>query len=296
MQSFGVANRSEYGSRRDNHSLVQRHDDSRHDFRSDAASQSAIRMSKVGASSASGVTVTIAGTTISTTADASGSFTLTGVPPIQIVLTFSGPGVDATLPIGAVGSSDYVQINVTITGNTATLNTQQTTSPDSTASLEGYIEAIDLNGRMVKVSGISIEVPTNAALTRGGAPIALSELKTTIACSDRRQGRLDDPRFGNRRAERGRAAANAHTATRYRHVLRHGQFAQRNVPIACIHRKGHNCSHDEFDHVRRGSVCGHSQRRVGRCCGAKQSDGSVLASYVSVSVPPPTTPTRRRPL
>jgi len=143
-----------------------------------SSSRSAVRKSAVAASAASGVTVTIAGTSISTTADANGSFTLTGVPPIEVVLTFSGPGVDATLPIGAVGSSDYVQINVTVTGSTATLNTQQTTSPDSTASVEGFIEAIDLNGRIVKVSGISIEVPTSAALTRGGTPIALSDLKT----------------------------------------------------------------------------------------------------------------------
>ena len=61
-----------------------------------------------------------------------------------------------------------MQINVTVTGNTATLNTQQTTSPDSAASVEGYIETIDMTGRMLKVSGVSIEVPTNAALNRGG--------------------------------------------------------------------------------------------------------------------------------
>ncbi len=253
-----------------------------------ASSQSAIRMSKVGASSAAGVTVTIAGTTISTTADASGSFTLTGVPPIQIVLTFSGPGVDATLPIGAVGSSDYVQINVTITGNTATLNTQQTTSPDSTASLEGYIEAIDLNGRMVKVSGISIEVPTSAALTRGGTPIALSDLKTTdrvhvTGVKDGSMIRASEIVAQNVVAPPPTPTPPPATVT-FSGTVSSLSGTCPSLAFTAKDTTVHTTSSTTFG----GASCAdiRNSGSVG-VAGTKQSDGSVLASYVSVSVPQP---------
>ncbi|HEY2908478.1 MAG TPA: DUF5666 domain-containing protein [Vicinamibacterales bacterium] len=242
-------------------------------------------MSKVAASSAAGVTVTIAGTSISTTADASGSFTLTGVPPIQIVLTFSGPGVDATLPIGAVGSSDYVQINVTITGSTATLNTQQTTSPDSTASLEGYIEAIDLTARIVKVSGISIEVPTNAALTRGGSAIALSDLKTTdrVHVTGVKDGSMI-------RASEIVALNIAPPTPPPATVTFSGTVSSLTGTCPSLAFTANNTGvHTTSSTTFGGASCADIRNggSVG-VAGTKQSDGSVLASYVSVSVPQPT--------
>ena len=250
-----------------------------------SASHSAIRMSKVGASSTSGVVITVSGTSISTTADANGSFTLTGVPPIQIVLTFSGPGVDATLPIGTVGTSDYVQINVTVTGNTATLNTQQTTSPDSAASVEGYIETIDMTGRMLKVSGVSIEVPTNAALNRGGVSISLSDLKA----GDRVHvtGVKDGAMIRASEIVAQNVPAPATTVT-FSGIVSSLSGTCPSLAFTANSTSVHTTSSTTFGggscaDVRNGMSAGVS--------GAKQSDGSVLANYVSVSVPPPTTPT-----
>src|SRR5439155_26817659 len=68
----------------------------------------------------SGVAVTVAGTSVSCVVDAAGSFALTNVPAIEVVLNFSGPGIDASLPLGAVADNDHVQIGVTLSGTTAT--------------------------------------------------------------------------------------------------------------------------------------------------------------------------------
>jgi hypothetical protein len=253
-----------------------------------ASSRSALRMSSVAASAASGVTVTVSGTSISTTADANGSFTLSGIPPIQVVLTFSGPGVDATLPLGAVGSSDYVQINVTVTGSTATLNTQQTSSPDSTASLEGFVEAIDLDGRVVKVSGVSIEVPTNASLTRGGAPIALSDLRTgdrvhVVGVKDGSMIRASEIVAQN--VAPTPPAPTPPPAT----VTFSGTVSSLTGTCPSLAFTANDTGVRTTSSTTFGGASCADIRNGGSVgvAGTKQSDGSVLASYVSVSVPRP---------
>ena len=47
------------------------------------------------------VTITVAGTDISTVVDGNGDFTLTGVPPGDVQLKFAGSGVSATLTFPA---------------------------------------------------------------------------------------------------------------------------------------------------------------------------------------------------
>jgi uncharacterized protein DUF5666 len=102
-----------------------------------------------------GMTVTVAGTSISAPVGGDGAFTLTGVPPIEVVLTFSGAGVNATLPLGSVASDDHVQISVTVSGTTATLDSQQRTASDNTVHLDGTI------------SGVTGTCPSLTAVVRG---------------------------------------------------------------------------------------------------------------------------------
>ena len=123
------------------------------------------------------LTVSVAGTSLTTTADANGSFTLTGVPPIQIVLNFSGTGISATLPLGSVGANDYVQINVTVSAGSATLNTQQVTTPDNTFNADGVVETVDTTTHQFVFSGTTVYVPLTATLHRGTAAIGVADLK-----------------------------------------------------------------------------------------------------------------------
>jgi hypothetical protein len=61
----------------------------------------------------------VVGTSLTTTADGSGRFTLTGVPAGAAQLHFTGPGTDATLPIGEVRTGDTVTLMVAVNGTAA---------------------------------------------------------------------------------------------------------------------------------------------------------------------------------
>jgi hypothetical protein len=70
-------------------------------------------------SAANSLRVTIEGTTISTTVDSSGQFTLTGVPRGTVTLTFSGPGVSASITLANVSEGEEIRIEVRLNGSSA---------------------------------------------------------------------------------------------------------------------------------------------------------------------------------
>jgi hypothetical protein len=123
-----------------------------------------------------GVTVTVVGTSVSTSVDSHGSFTLTGVPAIDVVLSFAGPGINASLPLGTVGANDRVEISVTVNGTTVTLDTQQQTGSDNAVDADGWIESIDTAALRFVLSGIVVNVPSSATIRRQSAPIGLTGL------------------------------------------------------------------------------------------------------------------------
>ena len=63
------------------------------------------------------VTVTVVGTSISTTVDRSGRFQLTNVPTGDVQLNFKGTGLDATLIVKGVQTGDLIDISVRLTDN-----------------------------------------------------------------------------------------------------------------------------------------------------------------------------------
>ena len=97
----------------------------------------------------SGMTVTVAGTSISSVADGAGHFSLSGVPAGDVQLRITAPGTDATVSVTQVQSSQTVQVVITVSGNTATLD-GEVRDGGGQAELEGRVEALP---------------PTTAALT-----------------------------------------------------------------------------------------------------------------------------------
>jgi hypothetical protein len=78
--------------------------------------------SREGVATTRGTTVTtiaVVGTSISTSADATGRFTLSGVPAGAAQLRFTGPGTDATVAIGEVRAGDTVTLTVAVNGAAA---------------------------------------------------------------------------------------------------------------------------------------------------------------------------------
>jgi hypothetical protein len=64
-------------------------------------------------------TIAVVGTGLSTAADATGRFTLTGVPAGVTQLRFTGQGTDATLAIGEVRSGDSLSLTIAVNGSAA---------------------------------------------------------------------------------------------------------------------------------------------------------------------------------
>src|SRR5512137_1108506 len=73
----------------------------------------------VGASSVSGLRVSVSGTALQTTTDGSGRFTLSGVPSGHVELHFEGSGVDARLGIDGLQSGQTLNVTVRVSGSSA---------------------------------------------------------------------------------------------------------------------------------------------------------------------------------
>ena len=71
------------------------------------------------------VTVTVVGTNISTTIDGSGRFHLSGVPPGDVQLRFTGTGLDATLTLRGVQAGDRIDIKVRLTDTSVRIEAER---------------------------------------------------------------------------------------------------------------------------------------------------------------------------
>ena len=74
--------------------------------------------------SAATLTVTIVGTDISAAVDGRGNFELTGVPPGDVQLRFTGSGVSASITLSGVSVGDRIHIVVELNGDTARLESE----------------------------------------------------------------------------------------------------------------------------------------------------------------------------
>ncbi len=132
---------------------------------------------------ATNLTVTITGSTISATVNG-GQFTLQGVPPGNIELHFSGPGVDARLTITDVGDRDDIHITVRVTGNTAELEDHRHDKPDHQSELEGTLAAVDATSRDLAVTSgsqtIELHVAVGVPITRDGAARGFESLEPSM--------------------------------------------------------------------------------------------------------------------
>jgi uncharacterized repeat protein (TIGR01451 family) len=75
----------------------------------------------VRASSPAGFTVAVAGTNLSSAVEASGAFQLAGVPAGNVQLQFRNASATATAQLANVGSEETIQIEVQVSGTSATI-------------------------------------------------------------------------------------------------------------------------------------------------------------------------------
>ena len=123
------------------------------------------------------ITITVAGTSISTTSDSSGHFTLTNVPGGTIQLQFSGSGVSATVTINGVSTSDQIDIVVTVTGNSAHVDSDHRLPRQGNGvQVNGRIASRDLAARTFVVNGTTVSVPLSATIRHGSRTFVFADL------------------------------------------------------------------------------------------------------------------------
>jgi hypothetical protein len=86
------------------------------------------------AASASGITVSVMGTNLSTTTDSSGQFVLAGVPEGTVTVRFQARGLDATLEISGLVAGQTLTISVHVSGSQATLEGPPSITPGASPS------------------------------------------------------------------------------------------------------------------------------------------------------------------
>ena len=127
----------------------------------------------------SSVRVTISGTNISSNVDGNGQFTLTGVPPGDVTMQFSGPGVSASITLKGVTADQQITIDVTLNGNSARLDSD-TRRRDGGHEIEGHITAVDASARTITVGGSVIAVPAGTRIHRGETAKTFADLKVGV--------------------------------------------------------------------------------------------------------------------
>ena len=230
-----------------------------------------------------GVTITVVGTGISTTADNAGQFTLNNVPAGTVQLTFSGAGWNATVTIAGVGPNDHVQVTVTVNGSSARVDSEHHSAPDNNnREFQGRITSINMSARSFEMSGMVVKVPASAVLRHGDRKVLFADLKvgdhvevrgtkdgTTITATEIKVEQVDAGDAGN-----------DHNATSdLQGVVSALAGSCPSVTFKVLNTKVSTNSATSYDHAPCSAVRNNTRVEVK---GSKQSDGSILATRVSI--------------
>jgi hypothetical protein len=102
----------------------------------------ATSMATFSAMESQALTVSVVGTNISTTINGTGQFTLSGVPAGTVQLKFSGSGVDATVSLSGVTSTDRIEITVNVTGGNARVESERRGHGNAEAEVNGVVSGL----------------------------------------------------------------------------------------------------------------------------------------------------------
>ena len=133
--------------------------------------------SSSGGSAINGLTVTVTGTSIKSSVDATGRFRLDGVPSGDLQLQFSGP-VTATIPVSQVQPAETITLVLSLSSSTVTLESQQRSTAGE-EQLEGRVESLPPNmaAGAVKVSGRTVTTDSSTTIRQGGSTRTFADLQ-----------------------------------------------------------------------------------------------------------------------
>jgi hypothetical protein len=155
--------------------------------------------------------VTINGTNISTMVDGAGQFTMNGVPPGAVTLTFTGEGVSASITLNNVQAGDEIRIEVRLNGTSARIESEtrrrgDDDDDDDDDDDENRDEANEVTGTVSALSGTcpALTFAVGTRVVRTGSATVFDD-----RCTDVRNGvrvevkgtRMNDGTFTAARVE-----------------------------------------------------------------------------------------------
>ena len=109
---------------------------------------------------ATGLLVTVVGTSITARVNPNGTFVLTNVPPGDVQLRFTGPGTDALLTVTGIAGGDELRINVQVNGNTALLQDVSRKDKLNKIEIEGLVASGTCTSFVVNGTTITTDAAT----------------------------------------------------------------------------------------------------------------------------------------
>lgn len=159
------------------------------------------------AAAATTLRVTINGTNISTMVDGAGQFTMNGVPPGTVTLTFTGEGVSASITLNNVNAGDEIRIDVRLNGNSARIESEtRRQGDDDDDDDEDRDEANEVKGTVSALSGTcpALTFTVGTRLVRTGSATVFDDRCTDVTNGVRvevRGTRMNDGTFTAARVE-----------------------------------------------------------------------------------------------
>jgi uncharacterized protein DUF5666 len=129
----------------------------------------------MGASGLSGVSVSVAGTSLAAKTDSMGHFGLSGVPPGLARLQFSGAGASGEVEIEDVGEHESIEIEVHPSGGGMELDSEEREG-NGEAQLEGKIVSVNAGAHTFVVKDMTVSVPQGVSIAHGSTTLAFSDL------------------------------------------------------------------------------------------------------------------------
>ena len=125
-----------------------------------------------------GVTVTVAGTGLTSSVDAAGRFTLLNVAPGEVRLQLTGAGTNASVTLGAVQASQTVDLVVMVSGSSASIESQ-VKSGAGEAQLEGRVESLPptMAALTFKAAGRTVRTDSSTRFVDGSATRTFGDLQ-----------------------------------------------------------------------------------------------------------------------
>jgi hypothetical protein len=136
-----------------------------------------VQMSTARGASLPSILVSVGGTTLHSNVSGLGDFVIANVPDGPLELRFTGEGIAAVLPVGAIAGGETVTLGVRLAASEAAIESMSRQRGTDTL-VEGAIEApgLPLPANTIIVGGRTIIIPSDAVIkssSNGGSAAAL---------------------------------------------------------------------------------------------------------------------------